>query len=436
VKDKREKFFHPKQNKKCQKHKKREDKMIKLVNVFKESNSISKSDRELLDFMGEKLRQGDFEFFEKNSIDVKNTPKYYVLNYNQIGAYISGINEYNRLTRGTIFDKNGKLVSLPFKRFFNQGEEHADVLNYNKAKVIEKLDGSLVSVFFDSNGNPVFNTRKMISSNEDDMKIMAKSFTDAGEYNLMEEFLSWVKQVNYKAFRTNDIVYIFEAITTKNKIVTKYKDDQYGLYLIGCRDMKTLEEFSEDELNDIAKKLGVKRPRIFSFKGNYKELKALLDLGEKFADDFEGFVVREGNKRVKVKKDTYLKLHKAIGSVSLKNLLPIVLDGEVDELKAYEDSAEAKAIIQTIEDAIDTLILNIIKNWDKVKHMKDIVGSGKDSLKKQFAQEVNDVIPKKYSGFMFSLYDGKLSANNLEIQIREKLNKMSVESAIKLLELK
>ena len=52
--------------------------------------------------------------------------------------------------RGIILDEdnNWKIVSYPFSKFFNYGEGHASQIDWSTAKVYEKLDGSLMTLYF------------------------------------------------------------------------------------------------------------------------------------------------------------------------------------------------------------------------------------------------------------------------------------------------
>lgn len=52
--------------------------------------------------------------------------------------------------RGTILDEldNWRHVSRPFSKFFNYGEGLAATIDWSKARVLEKLDGSLVCLYF------------------------------------------------------------------------------------------------------------------------------------------------------------------------------------------------------------------------------------------------------------------------------------------------
>lgn len=48
--------------------------------------------------------------------------------------------------RGLVLDErnNWSVVAMPYYRFFNHGERHADTLDWATARVMDKADGTLV----------------------------------------------------------------------------------------------------------------------------------------------------------------------------------------------------------------------------------------------------------------------------------------------------
>ena len=92
-----------------------------------------------------KVLCADINWLEEHEIDAINKSGYHILNY----SIASKPNEYNRITRGLIIDKDGNLVTFPFMRFFNMNEVHADKVNINSSTVIEKLDGTLLCLSFE-----------------------------------------------------------------------------------------------------------------------------------------------------------------------------------------------------------------------------------------------------------------------------------------------
>ena len=71
-----------------------------------------------------------------------------LLKYNQV---FSPMNEpIVQECRGLIVDEadNWRVISHPFDKFFNAGEPNAAAIDWTTARVLEKLDGSLMSLYF------------------------------------------------------------------------------------------------------------------------------------------------------------------------------------------------------------------------------------------------------------------------------------------------
>ncbi len=80
-----------------------------------------------------------------------------VLNYDQV---FSPKNILTDECRGLILDLNYNLVSRAFDRFYNYGERNQDSLK-SKFQVYEKIDGSLIKIYFYKKWNS-FNQRNGI----------------------------------------------------------------------------------------------------------------------------------------------------------------------------------------------------------------------------------------------------------------------------------
>lgn len=273
-------------------------------------------------------------WLKEYNIDYGIKGDWWVLNYCKVGPR----NQYNRLARGIIIHQpTGKIVSFPFVRFYNFGEKEADVVDFANSEVMEKLDGTFVGVFF-PNETPHWQTRKMVSTHDCDFEM--KSFYGEN-FKLMSLIGEFVNKLNWDLVADkNEHTYMFEFIHKHTKVITNYEFDQYGLYLIGCRNILTHAEKSEHELDEFAKLIGAKRPRRWEFT-SHEEIVSLFD---SFPKDFEGFVVRErkSTKRVKVKSDDYVKVHHLLTKISYKKLIPLWLDGEAEEIIAYFPEAAAK----------------------------------------------------------------------------------------------
>jgi hypothetical protein len=380
-----------------------------------ENKNINSEDIEALKFISKKLLEKDWEWFKQNAINVKITDKYFILNYDQISSYSIGINKYNVLTRGTVFDRQGKLKSLPFKRFFNFGEKYAENIDFSNSEILQKLDGTLLAIFFDDNNKIVFHTRRLISSNKDDEDMQIKGFTSDGEFSIIKLAKKYIDKLNINNIY-RDKVFIFELITSKNAVVTKYVENQFGLYLIGCRDINTLSEYSEDELDDLAKKINAKRPIRYSLDDkNYDAIKYMLNIGKEYSDDFEGFVVREINsdRRVKVKKDSYLLYHKIIGKISPRTLAKPFLEAEIEEYRATfgeNNYVLIDNIVQILEKNYLNLKRRILETYKKYATIES---------QKDFAITINKNVHRDIVSIMFSIHNGQIDINDFDRSFRQ-----------------
>lgn len=324
-----------------------------------ESTSTTNEEKDRLKTIIQKLIANDKQWFKDYQIMVGDKGNYWILNYG-----IEDKNEYNKLVRGMVVKKpepnwHGDYLSLiksfPFIRFLNQGETGADPVDLNNAEMLEKMDGSMIGVSFPSGNyhNPEFHTRRMMSSSETDMKLPLTTF-HGKTFAFMPLIKKYVDQLKF-----NDIdvpfTYVFEFLHEASYVLTKYRPDQYGLYLLGARNLITHHELSESELDHIAARIQANRPRRFDAVSDRGTILKMFDDISKETPDFEGFIFRDKitGKRLKVKDPKYVEKHHLIDSVSYKNLIPLILKGESDEVMAYLPPAYAPFAKKITENFID-----------------------------------------------------------------------------------
>lgn len=292
-----------------------------------------------------KLIVGDKDWFVEYGIIVGDKGQYWILNYQQ-----GTRNEINHLVRGMVVEKpqadfdSDPLVlikSFPFSRFFNSGEAEAAPIDFARAEMLEKMDGSMIGVFF-PNGttNPEFHTRKMISTHKEDMERNLTTF-----YGKEYKFLSVIQEyVNTLTFGDEDKIYtfVFEFIHDSSCVITRYTPEQYGLYLLGARNLVNHDELSEDELDQVAQRIGANRPRRFAAVADHAEIENMFALIGADTPNFEGFVFRDkiSGHRVKVKDLSYVQKHHMLDNQRYKYLIPIILKGEEEEIIAYFPSVK------------------------------------------------------------------------------------------------
>ena len=277
------------------------------------------------------------------------------------------------------------VVSRKFDRFFNLGEAPETVVDFDfsDATVMEKADGSIVGVYHNPHTDRwEVSTRGMAKAEGDHMfgGTWREKIIQAMGLHDEETFQSYFTEQ-----LSEDNTLILEYCSPENRIVTKYEDAH--VVFLGTRDRTTGEDFDYSTLKWVVEHvlydLNIRMPRVYDAT---KDSAALVELANSLQNLEEGFVVRcnKTGKRVKIKSKTYLVAHKLRGESAVptrKNIMNLVLEGEVDEFLAYFPEwaqliREAQAEIEAIEDGLN-------QHWWNI-------ATGMDLSQKDFALAVKD----------------------------------------------
>lgn len=309
--------------------------------------------KDFLDFLEERENWKDILSSAPYNIKIKEEGDFVLFKYNQIDSDFS--NDFVNLCRGLIVKRESgcwKVVNHSFNKFFNFGEDNAAKIDWDSAVVTEKVDGTLINIWyadewhFSTNGNiSAFNEK----CNE------GRTFGQ-----IFEKALKTYGYENFDVFteKLNPIYcYTFELCSPENRIVIPYSD--YRIYGLTKRNIQTDEEvpFWKDF------SLRIDYPGVFFF-SNLEEVK---EAAKQLPWDEEGYVVCDKfNERIKVKSVQYVAAHycRINNSVSDKKLLEIILNGEEEEFLVYCDDCEDR--------------LNEIKR--KIQNKKDKCYAVKDML--------------------------------------------------------
>lgn len=265
---------------------------------------------------------------EPYHIKVKRDGEYILLSYSQLNSDFT--NPIVRESRGSIFkiiDGQFKCVCMPFYKFANYGESYADTINWREAVVMEKIDGSLIKVWWDEvwhvSTNNTIDAYKAYLGSYPDLSF-GDIFSIALGYN-PDELLKWLNK---------DYVYMFELISPLTRVVVPYKE--YYLYYLSSRNMKTFEESLYTDEWDIMASFGIRRPIRYPA----SSLNDCIKLVESFGKDMEGLVVSDNQyHRIKVKSPEYLIAAHAAnnGVMGLSTALDLIRREAVDDFRAYCD---------------------------------------------------------------------------------------------------
>lgn len=336
------------------------------------------------------------------NIKIKQNDKYFLLKYDNILSPFGDpiVNE----SRGCIiyFDnlKNEWVyVCRPFVRFFNYGDDSAATIDWDSAKVYDKIDGTLIKVWFHDNHWHI-STSSMIDAAD----------ATCGDLNFKDLFFkalpSDIKNIDDFMLLTNpdnvkNRTYLFELVSPFNRLVVSY--DNTELYYLGEIENETGEEYYHpEEWKEYIHKLNIYN--------NINQLnKAITAANSINADDGEGFVVVDKYyNRIKIKGEDYLKsFHiRNNGLVTKARVVESLKNNTFDELLAYNN--DKKDYILKVKE-------NIEFYGNKLNYVLFLVKtSGSLSLpKKKFALwllEQKDVKPfvMSYLFYVKNNYDKKL----------------------------
>lgn len=242
--------------------------------------------------------------------------------------------------RGTIFELEddifkGKVICLPFYKFFNQKEslsfkgKNEDIYSIN-----EKVDGSLVKLYY-------YDDKWNVASNNN---INAYKCFMRGKRTLGDIFDTAVKNYYNFDFKKLDKtkIYCLELVSPENKVVLEY--DKHELYHLMTRCMNTLDECEID--------IGIPKPQNYKYSFD-KMLEVLKNIKKQ-----EGFVVKyKCGGRIKIKSDWYrTRTHLNVDirdlNLKMKKILKAIVDGCDDDLlgKYPEFQADVDALKNKIKD--------------------------------------------------------------------------------------
>jgi len=270
--------------------------------------------------------------------------------------------EHTTLARGIITLNNGIVISRPFPKFFNLGEPEAEPITWSdKITVTEKIDGSLIIASF-FNGEMILNSKGSFTSEHADFA--RKWITD----NMSKWMITEMKRSQSDSERWT---YLFEAIFPEvdNIKVINY-GDRADLTLLAVINVKTGSEWSYDMLKQTADLIGVGAIKRYPF----DDINLLLKKCKQGSIlDGEGIVLHfdPSGKRIKVKSDEYIRLHRLVSHTSRKHILDVLMKGDdVGSIYAAlpdELFVEVKKIVKELKDEFNSIKLRAQAVTDTVK---------------------------------------------------------------------
>lgn len=221
-------------------------------------------------------------------------------NYTDHCTYERAWNEVTRHSRGIIMDRtNGKIVALPFPKFFNVGEmpeTRLENLPDEPYMVTKKMDGSLGIIYY-------YNDR---------WNVATRGSLDSDQAKEAEKMLEEQYDTH---FFYQDYTYLVEIIYPENKIVANYGDER-KLVLLAVVDRERQKEilYPNDTLQWAPEVVAGGLEPVEQY--NYT-IEEMIELQKTLPKDEEGFVVRfQDGLRVKIKGEEYMRIHRMIAHMT------------------------------------------------------------------------------------------------------------------------
>ena len=226
---------------------------------------------------------------------------------------------YMLMARGLVIDEEGKIISVPYPKFFNykQYEDYRPEFmsdefvkyycNYEDGEaydVYEKLDGTMIAIT-NYNGELLFSTTHRSNSK---YALKAKKWL---ENSLTKEQINVILEET--ACDMSVTTLLFEYVGPDNKIVVDYEKEE--LVLTGGITMfepGSPRLLAHHYLSDISRRSGVRMAKLLGGSDDYSVNK-LIKLGFK-EKNIEGFVLRFRHitpKQIKIKTDNYIENHRS-----------------------------------------------------------------------------------------------------------------------------
>lgn len=299
--------------------------------------------------------------------------------------------------RGHMFEMENdepiRLASLPLHKFFNVNENPFTMdLDLSQPEfIIEKLDGSLISSFLHCNNELRLKSKGSLTSGQ---AIAAQQLIESDAYT---EFWAGVNEFTHDNFTV-----IMEYTAPDNRIVLGYQEPK--LTILAIRNNDTFEYVDWNFLNE--------SPHCQWMQNNIAEDFSLKFSGkmDTFIEDvrdmlhIEGYIVGlSDGKRVKIKTEEYVALHRTKDSVnSPRRLYECVIQGGTDDLKAlFVDDKLAVQMINDMEVLVQYEFNNVVNS------INAFYNSNKDLSRKDYAIKGQSELTTSLFGLAMQRYTGK-----------------------------
>ncbi len=327
-------------------------------------------------------------------------PSIVLLKYSQIDSPMA--EPIVQECRGLLLDEsmNWSVFSRPYDKFFNHGEGHAAKIDWSTARVYEKLDGSLCTLWW----NTYDGKWHVSTSGSPDA---SGPVHDRDGITFKDLFWQVWAELGYRLPSQLSLgCYMFELMTPLNRIIVPHQKNR--LVLHGARAMDGHVEWEPEPIAESQGWECVKSYPITSMADAIKACEALNPM------ESEGYVVRDAQfNRVKVKSPQYVALSHMKDGFSDRRMLELVRSNESSEFLNY--FPEYRGLYEGISSKYTALSNSLEEHYEAIKHIE---------VQKDFAMAAQKC---RCPGALFSVRNGKHPT------IKAHLSDMSLQSLERLI---
>lgn len=348
------------------------------------------------------------------NIKIKAEGNLYLFKYN---AYASDFTLPEvQEARGIIIRIDNDSITVacwPFRKFANYGESYADKIDWSSARVTEKIDGSIIKVWYNKGTQQwQVSTDSVIDASNAEVR----TFSEATKMISFKDLFTKASEnkLDYNKL-DKDKTYIFELVTPDNQVVVRH--ETYDIYHIGTRNNITGMESIDD--------IGIKQPKSY----NLSSLEDCITFAKSIPENtkerqfcrdvtFEGLVVNDKDyNRIKVKSHDYVVMHGLMSDkISKEDVMRLILSGDAEEVASYCLSSKEKIMFYL------NGFNKLLAKYESIRKHALLINE-KCSSRKEFAGKWREIQGDSYG---YAVVDGVLPA--------EYIGRMPISKLVKLIE--
>ncbi len=282
------------------------------------------------------------------------------------------------------------ILAYGFDRFFNFLAP-TSTLDLSAYQIFEKVDGSVIFIYFDPFKNKWFCASRSVSEADQYLSGQKVTFTDLVNTALVQTIGKTFDQ--FSATLDKVLTYSCELTSLDNRVVVRY--EKPAMTLLGARNKSTLKEIPLDSII-----CSLPKVKSYSF-SSAEEMMAELDTWK--AIEHEGVVLCDASihpfRRLKIKTAAYVAAHQLAsnGMSSDRNLIRIILMGQDDDALLYLDNSRIEKMNRFKDKLIDQAKI----------HDEFIKVRTPEMTKKEFAKLALSSDQKLFTGALFAMFEGK-----------------------------